>query len=910
MSSKTESKKSQQQQEEEAAAAAAKAFKKEGLLGYLEVRLISLEHIPLPIKQIAWYDVVMGINIGIGKAKHRTAGRVYIQNKETTADFDCNIRIGVRLRDIEDIDDARVVLTLYCKPKAGSEQERASEGKESKEGANPHRHLRAARVLPFMHIRSQMNGTRIKRNMVSHETNADGKSEDGMNAYGDSDDDDDLLFGHRKPGPSPPLLRMSLSWFPKHDPEIMRPLLNAHLYKYEYERYLLREKQWQTGWVEGKPRSLVEAYPPKFKDERKRAILDHVAKNPRRFTGNLKFIRWKNIRLPMRCGHVLRAGFMPSANVFKFPKRGTVITVTDDMMQYATINNDGGRGYPQPKEIPRVKQSPLAITSAILRALFVQVDANNDGDLTKAEWLTAVTKNSRVRDLLDNPGIPKSLRQLLNPKRYRGALLLMDTNKDGVISLDELLDFGLKLAKQQVIMAREEARNRAEARSKKPQTPGTGVADQIGTLSPEEEAAIEKERIERQQREAEDNSDEDEEDDDGFENVEPAVFKWLHDTNPQFTRYAEVFLTYGVASYKRILLLTEEEIAQMGVKKRDIAPLFGGVRRLASEVLPYHYYINFSKRNLFSDGASSKLDQDELQVLEHPILLSMRNALLHLRQEAIDHEEGQGVWGANSDPLLSPICKTPCSIIGVERHVHFDISASGLHDPNGLWGNGFGRAGVQSIVRNCKRMDNPTPSHILTMVPLVKNPTQLLWHRLKAPDGDDRRGRYTMEQIREMLSIMYTSFRSARLSAEKRNYGGNGVQLERDNLIVIHTSHWGCSELDGGNIKLTAICQIIAATTAGIDELCYHGVTPAQMDVVNEALKFATFITAPKPPRELDEMEAKVAAINGIDQELMNELREGGISTVKIIKLIYDLGLEWQHPSTNTQWSAFGAGRR
>ena len=36
MSSKTESKKSQQQQEEEAAAAAAaKAFKKEGLLGYL-----------------------------------------------------------------------------------------------------------------------------------------------------------------------------------------------------------------------------------------------------------------------------------------------------------------------------------------------------------------------------------------------------------------------------------------------------------------------------------------------------------------------------------------------------------------------------------------------------------------------------------------------------------------------------------------------------------------------------------------------------------------------------------------------------------------------------------------------------------------------------------------------------------
>jgi hypothetical protein len=254
-----------------------KALKKVGLLGYLEVRLISLEHIPLPIKQIAWYDVAMGINIGMGPTKQRTAGRVYIQNKETTADFDCNIRIGVRLRDIEDIDDARVVLTLFCIPKRkadnkpeanideGKEGKEGQEGKEGKEGPNPHRHLRAARVLPFMHLRD--NGHRIKRNMIL-------KEEDyGLNAYGDSDDDDDLVFGHQSSAAKPPLLRLSISWFPKHDPEIMRPLLYAHLYKYEYERYLLREKQWQTGWVEGKPRSLVEAYPPKFRDDRKRAIL-------------------------------------------------------------------------------------------------------------------------------------------------------------------------------------------------------------------------------------------------------------------------------------------------------------------------------------------------------------------------------------------------------------------------------------------------------------------------------------------------------------------------------------------------------------------------------------------------------------------------------------------------------------
>ena len=872
----------------------------EGLLGYLEVGLISLEHIPLDTKQIAWYDVVMGISIGVGPTKKRTAGRVYIQNKETTADFDCSVRLGVRLRDIQDIDDARAVLTLYCVPKV--EDEQSEEGKDEK-GATG-RHLAAARVLPFLHLRQQ--GHRIKRGMVIN----DGY---GLNAYGDSDDDDDVLFGHQKDhhkrGPKAPLLRLSLSWFPKYDPELMGPMVNAHIYMHEYERYLLRGKQWQTGWMKGKPQSLVEANPPRFKDARKKAVLEHVAENSKRFTGNINFVRWKMFRLPMRCAHVCRAGFMPSSDIFKFPKRGTIVTVTDDMIQYVEKNNDGGRGYPKPKAEERVRQSPLAVTNAILRALFCQVDANNDGDLTKSEWLTAVTTNSRVRDLLDNSGIPKSLRQLLNPKKYRSALLLMDTNKDGVISLDELLDFGLKLAKQQVQLERDEARGRAEARSQKPATPGFGVADFVSTLSPEEEAVQKAEAEAKKKQEAEDNSD-DEEDDDQMEDVEPSVYKWLHDTNPQFTRYAEVFLTYGVATYSRILKLTEKDIRKMGVKKRDVPALANGVARLNNEVLPYHFYVNFSKRNLFCDGASSKLFQDELQVLEHPALLSMRDALLALRKEAEMHESGEGVWGCNQDPLLTPICKTPCTILGVERHAHFDISASGLHDPNGLWGHGFGRAGVESIVRNCKRMEEPTPSHIITAVPLVMDPTQLLWNRLKAPDGDDRRGRYTMEQIEEMLQTMYTAFRGAKLAAERRNYGARGTQLERDNIVVIHTSHWGCNELGGGDIKMTAICQLIAATTAGVDELQYHSVTPAQMDVVNEALDFAILITAPKPPRKLNAADAKVAAINGIDQDMLEKLREGGTSTKKIIQNIFDLGLEWQHANTRTQFSAMGGGRR
>jgi len=889
-----------------------KTNKKEGLLGYLEVRLISLEHIPLSIKEIAWYDVIMGVNIGVGKSKLRTAGRVYIQNKETTADFDCNVRLGVRLKDIADIDDARVVLTLFCIPKKkdeGKQQDAQTEQKGEQKENNNHKHLAAARVLPFMHLRD--NGHRIKRTMVVHDHDRP------MNAYGDSDDDDDLIFGHHNAHGQQvvPLLRLSMSWFPRYDTDTLQPMLGAHLYAHEYRRYLLREKQWQTGYVEGKPRSLVEAFPAKYRDERKKAVYGFVAENAQRFTGNLNFKRWNMIRLPMRCNHVAKDGFLEEtrfgnvgSDVFKFQKRGTVITTTDDMMQYVVRNNDGGRGYSKSKKIERVKQSPLAVTTAILRALFVQVDANCDGELSKAEWLTAVTKNSRVRDLLDNPGIPKSLRQLLNPKRYRGALLLMDTNKDGLISLDELLDFGLKLAKQQVQLQRENARLRAEAKSAKPMTPGAGVSDSIGTMSPEEAARIEAETKARKAKEAADNSDEDE--DDELEDVEPAIFQWLHDTDPQFTRYAEVFLTYGVASYKGILQLTEANIRKMGVKKRDVNHLLEGVNRLKDEILPFHFYMNFSNRNLFCSGSSSKLLQDELQTLEHPILLSLRDALLELREEAMKHADGKGEWGCNQDLLLTPICKTPCIVLGAERHCHFEISASGLHDPNGLWGQGFGRASVASVVRACHRIEHPTSSHIITAVPLAMDPTQLLWNRLKAPDSEDRRGRYTVEQIRELLQTMYTGFRGAVLSAERRNYGAHGKALDRTNLIVIHTSHWGCDEVNAGNIQLTAICQIIAATTAGVDELQYHAVTPAQLDVVNEALKFCTEITKPKPPRQLSESEAKVAAINGIDQGLLHEMREGGVSTSKIIERIYSLGLEWQHAHKATQWSAFGGGRR
>ena len=108
---------------------------------------------------------------------------------------------------------------------------------------------------------------------------------------------------------------------------------------------------------------------------------------------------------------------------------------------------------------------------------------------------------------------------------------------------------------------------------------------------------------------------------------------------------------------------------------------------------------------------------------------------------------------------------------------------------------------------------------------------------------------------------------------------------------------------------MVAIVQMIAATTQ-IDGVRFHAVSPAQADMVREAVALATEFTAPVAARELSESEAKVAAINGVDQQVLAEQREGGRATWKVIESIYAQNFMWQHKTTATQWTAFGAMRR
>ena len=82
----------------------------------------------------------------------------------------------------------------------------------------------------------------------------------------------------------------------------------------------------------------------------------------------------------------------------------------------------------------------------MVKRLFQYIDVNNDGQLSKTELLTAVTRRRKREPELDaiilklSQVFPK-LKMLGKPGSITSALLEMDTDKDGEVSVNELLSF-------------------------------------------------------------------------------------------------------------------------------------------------------------------------------------------------------------------------------------------------------------------------------------------------------------------------------------------------------------------------------------------------------------------------------------------------------------------------------------
>jgi hypothetical protein len=190
------------------------------------------------------------------------------------------------------------------------------------------------------------------------------------------------------------------------------------------------------------------------------------------------------------------------------------------------------------------------------------------------------------------------------------------------------------------------------------------------------------------------------------------------------------------------------------------------------------WHLNFASSVAFSTYGLALFAQDEMQVLEHPALMSLHEALVAERHlpRTVEH-------GGRPTPVL---------VRGVERRCAIDTAPDAAAGrPRGLYGNEFERAPVQAILEATRVLDPPPRSRILA---------------IEAPALGF--GRYRDDEIAFVLQTAWAGFAAARAVDDGRP-------------VVIHSGYWGCGAY-GGNRVLMVLLQCLAADAAGIGRLVLH----------------------------------------------------------------------------------------
>ena len=213
------------------------------------------------------------------------------------------------------------------------------------------------------------------------------------------------------------------------------------------------------------------------------------------------------------------------------------------------------------------------------------------------------------------------------------------------------------------------------------------------------------------------------------------------------------------------------------------------------------WHVNFADPNVFYAYGWVFFAQDEIQVAEHPILGSLR--------EAIVAEGRPATTMANGRP-------TPVLVMGAERRLSINSApGAGSGGPSWLYGGAFFAAASAETIREATtRIDPPTISNIIAIA---------------APYGG--RGRYTQDQIELAIATAYSGFRAAVL--ESRRAAGPGV------WVAIHSGFWGCGAFGGNRVMMTLV-QILAADVASVDRLVLHVGDPSGRSSVERALALAS----------------------------------------------------------------------
>ena len=209
------------------------------------------------------------------------------------------------------------------------------------------------------------------------------------------------------------------------------------------------------------------------------------------------------------------------------------------------------------------------------------------------------------------------------------------------------------------------------------------------------------------------------------------------------------------------------------------------------------WHVNFADPELFVAYGGHLLAQDEMQVVEHPVLGSLREVLVASGRRAATR-------GATGEP-------TPVTVTGVQRRCALDTfpDAAAGH-PRDLYGNAFAAAPVGEVLAATRPLASPSTSHILAMA---------------APAGGS--GPYDRAELEDVLATAHTGFAAA--ARESARLAGPGARA------VVHTGFWGCGAY-GGNRAVMTVLQALAADLAGVG-LVFHAGTGSGPADAGEALR-------------------------------------------------------------------------
>ena len=225
----------------------------------------------------------------------------------------------------------------------------------------------------------------------------------------------------------------------------------------------------------------------------------------------------------------------------------------------------------------------------------------------------------------------------------------------------------------------------------------------------------------------------------------------------------------------------------------------GGFNYDKSTFQKEHWTANFADSDLFGYAHTSLLAQDELQVLEHP-------GIYHLRQA-----------------LKGDLNKLSQNEIALIKNVKRKGQLSNIY------GNTFAKTSTRDLDRNLTIYRNPHTSNIFAMA---------------APSIPSKAyGKpYSKADLEKLFYSANTAFKAIKQQAKHQ--------------VVCHTGNWGAGAF-GGSAKAAAICQIVAARNCQLDELIYYSMNKNRE--FQQALELLNQIEGKHPNISIDKLLTHVS---------------------------------------------------